>query len=269
MKNLFIAVLLWAITDNVSFANPALDIRFERGWQAYVKTGKLKLTTTNKDKSLKKHLEKWREETDKKLNQADSIWGISVATIHFYPHQPVPLALGLRFTSIPDRINKHGIDAEHQMNINVPNKEISLGVQIGNPRRKGLYGGGYITLYDEFGFATFTEEEEEHESTKTVKTDYNWDTIRVDGDIGLRAPIVGRIFGQIGVAAGFYRATYTINRKTTEEKESEEESRSAQVNYMTFSFIAGVGFLIGDASKVKKEKPTRIPDTRPTPSKLQ
>lgn len=206
MKILSIAVL-WAIGGNTSLASPALDVRFERGWQAYVKTGKLKLTTTSKGELVKEYLEEWRKETNKKLNQADSIWGVSVATIHFYPHQPVPLALGLRLTSIPERINKHGIETEHQMSITVPNKEISLGIQIGNPRRKGVYGGGYITLYDEFGFATSTEEEEED-----VKTNYQWDTIRVEGDIGLRTPIVGRIFwsdwwGRRVLQSNFYNQT--------------------------------------------------------------
>jgi len=247
--------ILLGITDNTSFANPALDIRLERGWQVHSKTGKTSLETENVEENFKKTLDEYTEKIDKKQRKENPIWETTSATVSFYPHQPLPLALSLRLASIPARRTILEQDSD---------KRFDLGIQAGNPHN-GFYGGIYAKVYEAFSYQLDDDEEELTIGNKTLTQEFSYDldSIRVEGEVGIRSPIFKRIYGSASVNTGYYEITSrteyksSVTEKTTSEKgeemikkiSEEEESWSRTTTYLTFSFALGLGFVIGEKNK--------------------
>ena len=263
MKILSIAILL-GIASNTSFANPALDIRLDKGWQVYSKTGKTSLKTENVKKEFKKFLDKHTEKINKRQQKENPVWETTSATASFYPHQPLPLALSLRLASIPARRTILEQDSD---------KRFDLGIQVGNPHN-GFYGGIYGGIYEAFSYQLDDDEEEITigDTTLTQEFSYDLDSVRAEGEVGIRTLIFKRVYGSASFNTGFYEITRKTSYKSTTTKKitspegketikttsEEDESWSRKTTYLTFAFTIGFGFVIGEKNKQTTEN-RRVP----------
>ena len=260
MKIFCVLTLLSVTIGHASFAKPAMDIRLGKGWQAYARTGKTKLETKNVNKEFKEFLEEHTKKLNKRQLKENPIWETTSATASFYPHQPFPVSLSLRLASIPARRTILEQDSD---------KRFDLGLQVGNPDN-GFYGGIYATIYEAFSYQLDDEETEMTIGDKTFKSEFSYelDSVRFEGEIGVRAPFYNRVYGVVSYNVGYYEiirrtnyetstSTKTVNEEGENIKKitSEDESWGRRTIYVTFTFAVGFGFVIGEKTNVRKPTP--------------
>ena len=235
-----LALILLFFVSNTVIAQSALDIRIEKGMQAFPKIKTSATIDANIERKVK---EEAKEEILTKIRktkeEADVLWETSQITVLFYPINSTPFSLGLRFITMPAT---RYFAQTTVVNFNLTERRVDLGLQWGNASKEGIFAGIYTNVYEEFGFPSSIEEESDSSDLK-ISTDFK--TITISTEVGIKTPLVGYIYGMSSVGIGYYKELSVVIVEGTDTQIFKTEA-----HHVTLTFLVGVGFLVNGKEEI-------------------